>query len=75
MDNLGSWIFESTKQQIKNLVNERFSKLNNLEDLSEAYKADYITSQQYCSQYEQITHDFNTYQFLKELSDYIEKVV
>lgn len=70
VDNLGSWIFESTKQQIKNLVNERFSKLNNLEDLSEAYKADYITSQQYCSQYEQITHDFNTYQFLKELSDY-----
>ena len=70
VDNLGSWILESTKQQIKNLVNERFSKLNNLEDLSEAYKADYITSQQYCSQYEQITHNFNTYQFLKELSDY-----
>ena len=70
MDNLGSWIFESTKLQIKNLVNERFSKLNDLEDLSEAYKADYITSQQYCFQYEQITHDFNTYQFLKELSDY-----
>jgi len=70
VDNLGIWIFESTKQQIKTLVNERFSKLNDLEDLSEAYKADYITSQQYCSQYEQITHDFNTYQFLKELSDY-----
>ena len=70
VDNLGNWIFESTKQQIKNLVNERFSKLNDLEDLSEAYKADYITSQQYCSQYEQITYDFNTYQFLKELSDY-----
>lgn len=70
VDNLGSWIFESTKLQIKNLVNERFSKLNDLEDLSEAYKTDYITSQQYCSQYEQITHDFNTYQFLKELSDY-----
>ena len=33
-------------------------------------EADYITSQQYCSQYEQITHNFNTYQFLKELSDY-----
>ena len=70
VDNLGSWIFESTKLQIKNLVNERFSKLNDLEDLSEAYKTDYITSQQYCSQYEQITHEFNTYQFLKELSDY-----
>lgn len=70
VDNLGSWIFESTKLQIKNLVNERFSKLNDLEDLSEAYKTDYITSQQYCSQYEQITHNFNTYQFLKELSDY-----
>ena len=41
-----------------------------MEDLSEAYKADYITSQQYCSKYEQITRDFDTYQFLKELSGY-----
>ena len=66
----GSWILASTKQRLKELVNDRFSKLDDLENLSEAYKADYITSQQYCSQYEQITHDFNTYQFLKELSDY-----
>lgn len=66
----GSWILASTKQRIKELVNERFSKLDDLEDLSEAYKADYITSQQYCSKYEQITRDFDTYQFLKELSDY-----
>lgn len=70
VEHFGSWILESTKQQIKELVNERFSKLDDLEDLSNAYKADYITSQQYCSKYEQITRDFNTYQFLKELSDY-----
>lgn len=67
---LGDWILESTKQKVKELVNLKFSRLNNLEDLHDAYKADYITSQQYCFQYEQITHDFNTYQFLKELSDY-----
>lgn len=66
----GSWILASTKQRIKELVNDRFSKLDDLEDLSEAYKADYITSQQYCSKYEQITRDFDTYQLLKELSDY-----
>ena len=66
----GSWILALTKQRIKELVNDRFSKLDDLKDLSEAYKADYITSQQYCSKYKQITRDFNTYQFLKELSDY-----
>lgn len=66
----GSWILASTKQRLKELVNDRFSKLDDLESLSEAYKADYITSQQYCSKYEQITRDFDTYQFLKELSGY-----
>ena len=66
----GSWILASTKQRIKELVNDRFSKLDDLEYLSEAYKDDYISSHQYCSKYEQITRDFNTYQFLKELSDY-----
>lgn len=66
----GSWILASTKQRIKELVNDKFSKLDDLEELNEAYKADYITSQQYCSKYEQITSNFNTYQFLKELSDY-----
>lgn len=70
VDNLGSWIFESTKQQIKNLVNERFSKLDDLEDLREAYKADYITEQQYDSRYKEITSDYEVRQFLKELSDY-----
>lgn len=70
IEKFDNWILESTKQRIKELVNDRFSKLGDLEDLSEAYKADYITSQQYCSKYEQITRDFNTYQFLKELSDY-----
>ena len=66
----GSWILASTKQRIKELVNDRFSKLDDWEDLSEAYKADYITSQQYCSKYEQIMRDFDIYQFIKELSDY-----
>lgn len=70
VDNFGNWILESTKLQIKNLVNERFSKLDDLEDLREAYKADYITEQQYDSRYKEITSGYEARQFLKELSDY-----
>ena len=70
LDHLGSWILESTKLQIKSLVNERFSKLDDLEDLREAYKADYITEQQYDSRYKEITSGYEVRQFLKELSDY-----
>lgn len=70
IEKFDNWILESTKQRIKELVNDKFSKLDDLEDLNEAYKADYITSQQYCSRYEQITCGFSTCQFLKELSDY-----
>ena len=43
INDLGDWILESTKQKVKELVNAKFSKLNNLEDLHDAYKADYIT--------------------------------
>ena len=67
---LGDWILESTKQKVKELVNDRFSKLNDLENLSDAYKADYITSMQYYYKYKELTSDFSTFQFLKELSDY-----
>ena len=66
----GDWILESTNKRIKELVNNRFSKLDDLEDLNDAYKYGYITEQQYYHKYEQITSNFNTYQFLKELSDY-----
>ena len=67
---LGDWILESTKQKVKELVNERFSKLENLEDLGDAYKADYITSIQYYYRYKQITDSFDTCQFFEEISNY-----
>ena len=67
---LGDWILESTKQKVKELVNAKFSRLNNLEDLHDAYKADYITSQQYYNRYKQITNNFSISQLLKELYDY-----
>ena len=70
VDNFGNWILESTKLQIKNLVNKRFSKLDNLEYLREAYKADYITGQQYFSRYKELTSKYDVRQFLNELSDY-----
>lgn len=67
---LGSWILESTKQKIKELVNYKFSQLDDLEDLREAYTAEYITSKQYYKQYREITREYNTNQFIKELSNY-----
>ena len=70
VDNFGSWIFESTKLQIKSLVNERFSKLDDLENLGVAYQADYITGLQYFSRYKEITSNYDVCQFLKEVSDY-----
>lgn len=67
---LGDWILESTKQKVKELVNLKFSRLNNLEDLHDAYKADYITSIQYYYKYKELTSDFSVSQLLEELSDY-----
>lgn len=67
---LGDWVLESTKQKVKELVNDRFSKLSDLEDLSDAYKADYITRMQYYYKYKELTSDFSTRQLLEELSDY-----
>lgn len=67
---LDGWILESTKQKVKELVNDRFSKLNDLEDLCDAYKADYITSMQYYYKYKELTSDFGTRQLLEELSGY-----
>jgi hypothetical protein len=70
IDKFGDWILESTKQKIKELVNDKFSKLDDLEELKEAYKADYITQQQYISRYKQVTSNNDVREFLKELSDY-----
>ena len=69
MEKLSGWILDSTKQQIKELINEKFSNLDDLEDLNDAYKYDYITSKQYFKRYKQLTRDFSIHQFLKELSD------
>lgn len=70
LEQLDGWILESTIQQVKSLVNERFSNLDDLEELNNAYKYKFITSEQYCKRYKQLTGDFNTYQFLKELCNY-----
>lgn len=70
IDKFGDWILESTKQKIKELVNDKFSKLDDLGELKEAYKADYITQQQYISRYKQVTSNNDVREFLKELSDY-----
>ena len=70
INDLGDWILESTKQKVKELVNAKFSKLNNLEDLHDAYKADYITSIQYYYKYKELTSNFGISQLLEELSDY-----
>lgn len=67
---LGDWVLESTKQKVKELVNEKFSRLNNLEDLHNAYTADYITSIQYYYKYKELTSDYSISQLLEELSDY-----
>lgn len=70
LEQLGNWIHDATKQLIKKLVNERFSNLEDLKDLNDAYKYEFINSKQYFKRYKQLTSDFNTHQFLKELLNY-----
>lgn len=70
IEQLNGWILESTIQQIKTLVNERFSNLDDLDDLNNAYKYKFITGNQYYKRYKLLTNDFNKQQFMKELSDY-----
>ena len=70
IEKYGNWVLDSTKLQIKDLVNDRFSKLNDLDDLRDAYKGNYITQRQYFIKYKQITSNYAPYQFLKELHDY-----
>ena len=70
IEQLNDWILESTIQQIKTLVNKRFSNLDDLDDLNNAYKYKFITGNQYYKRYKLLTSDFNACQFLKELSNY-----
>ena len=70
VEKFGNLILESTKQELKELVNERFSNLNDSHDLLDAYSADFITGIQYYYRYKQITCDFSVGQFLKELSSF-----
>ena len=70
IEKFGNWVLDSTKQKIKELVNERFSMLDDTDALKDAYKAEYITERQYCNKYKEITCSYNAYEFLKELFDY-----
>lgn len=70
IEKLNGWILESTSQQIKTLVNERFSNLDDLDDLNNVYKYKFISGNQYYKRYKLLTNDFNEQQFMKELSDY-----
>lgn len=70
IEQLNGWILESTIQQIKTLVNERFSNLDDLEDLNDAYKYKFITGNQYYKRYKLLTNDFNKQQLMNELSNY-----
>lgn len=68
IEQFGDWILDSTKRQVKELVNERFSNLDDLKELYDAYEYDYITSEQYFRKYRQVTNNYTTHQLLNELS-------
>lgn len=67
---LGNWVTDSTKQLVKELVNDRFANLNDLDELNEAYYAEYITKEQYLRKYQHLTCEYNACQFMTELSKY-----
>ncbi len=67
---LGDWVTDLTKQSIKELVSDRFANLDNLDELNEAYYAEYITKDQYLRKFQHLTCEYNVYQFMAELSKY-----
>lgn len=54
---------------IRKLVNEKFADLDDLHELYEAFKYEYITIDQYYLKFKQVTCDYNAYQFMTELSE------
>lgn len=70
IEKLGDWVTDSTKQLVKELVNDRFANLDDLDELNEAFKTEYITKDQYLRKYQQLTCEYNAYQFMTELSKY-----
>ena len=69
IEQLGDWILESTKQQIKEMVNNKFSRLSDPIDLLRAYNAGYITGMQCYYGFKNISSNFNESQLQDLLSD------
>ncbi len=66
---LKDWINASTKEEIISIVNLRFSKMENLSELGDAYDSDFITAKQYFDSYKKKTKDYSIYQLMNEIAD------
>lgn len=66
---LKDWLDESTLKRIYNIVNIRFSQMNELKELKEAYNYNLITAEQYYDGFRKHTKDYNIHQFINEILD------
>ena len=67
MEEFALWIDLTTKLKIRELVNVKFSLLNNVEELSYAYEGGFISEEQYLVRYITLTKDFTIEQFLEAI--------
>ena len=67
---LSGWVNESTNTELFKIANSRFSVLDDLFDLLDAYKYGYISRLQYFIQYRKLTNGYTIYQLAKLVDDF-----
>lgn len=63
-------VINDINREITEIVNDRYSRLNDLEQLQYAHKAGFISEVQYISRYKQITKDYKEDQLIDLLNDF-----
>ena len=67
---LDSWIEESTKKELCNIINLRFPVFYSLTELWEAYDCNLITGLQYLKEYRNLTHNYSISKLAHKLNEY-----
>ena len=70
IEELGEWVKEETLSYIKPILNEKFTDIEDLEELNYAYSHDYVHLDKYLDQYKKLIKDYDVLQYLEELSHF-----
>ena len=70
IEELGEWVKEETLSYIKPILNEKFTDIEDLEELNYAYSHDYVHLDKYLNQYKKLIKDYDVLQYFEELSHF-----